>query len=376
MGFDSNGRWTSDFYPINDRDNNVPILASKLQELIQNNLKQSFENCLLRDGTGRPNANINWNGNKILNLGNGTSTKDAVNKGQLDDATYDIATEQEAIDGTSDDTIITPAKLKKVLTVGTNTRFCVNGGYATSGKPDLLGGTGTSTLRFKIDDGTVYRPLVATTAAGFSFELEFVETYDVSAMDDGIYNVFVDSTGAAFLYDNVVYRQPNQPTELNTNDIWFNTCEPYSAYIKTSNSLIECDLVQLPQIVVVESNVISAINTVDLFNDNGSRIFRKLRESYINGGSWYKVFDEYNPLNGFFVGRWCEQGGSVEGGSIKTVTFLKPFADTNYTVVSTPVFRSGDYSTTMRGISDKTSTSVSVDSRYLGAEWYACGYIL
>lgn len=85
MGFDSNGRWTSDFYPINDRDNNVPILASKFQALIQTNLKQSFENCLLRDGTGLPRANINWNGQKIINLAPGTADTDAVTKGQMDE---------------------------------------------------------------------------------------------------------------------------------------------------------------------------------------------------------------------------------------------------------------------------------------------------
>lgn len=86
MGFDANGKWTSDFYPINDRDNSVPILASKFQTLIQTNLKQSFENCILRDGTGKPVNDINWNGQKITNLATGTAESDAVNKGQMDAA--------------------------------------------------------------------------------------------------------------------------------------------------------------------------------------------------------------------------------------------------------------------------------------------------
>ena len=84
MGFDSSGNWSSDFYPVTDRDNSVPILASKFETLIQTNLKSSFEKCLLRDGTGKPTANINWNGYKITNLANGTSGADAINKGQLD----------------------------------------------------------------------------------------------------------------------------------------------------------------------------------------------------------------------------------------------------------------------------------------------------
>lgn len=84
MGFDGNGNWSSPFYPVQDRDNGIAILASKFQTLIQTNLKESFENCITRDGAGKPTTNINWNGNKITNLQNGTSSADAVNKSQLD----------------------------------------------------------------------------------------------------------------------------------------------------------------------------------------------------------------------------------------------------------------------------------------------------
>ncbi len=84
MSFDGNGNWSSPFYPVQDRDNGIAILASKFQTLIQTNLKESFENCITRDGAGKPTTNINWNGNKITNLQNGTSSADAVNKSQLD----------------------------------------------------------------------------------------------------------------------------------------------------------------------------------------------------------------------------------------------------------------------------------------------------
>lgn len=86
MGFDGNGKWTSNFYPISDRDNGVAILASKFQNLIQNDIKSGFDNCILRDGTGRPTTNINWNGYKITNLAAGTGATDAVNKEQMDSA--------------------------------------------------------------------------------------------------------------------------------------------------------------------------------------------------------------------------------------------------------------------------------------------------
>lgn len=40
--------------------------------------------CLKKDGGNSPSANIDWGGFKITNLANGTSSGDAVNKGQLD----------------------------------------------------------------------------------------------------------------------------------------------------------------------------------------------------------------------------------------------------------------------------------------------------
>lgn len=66
-------------------------------------------------------------------------------------------------------------------------------------------------------------------------------------------------------------------------------------------------------------------------NAGGTRGFRKLIEIYNNGTSWYKVYAEYNPSTGAFVGNWCEQGGktsAIEGNQV--ITFLKSFANTNY----------------------------------------------
>lgn len=79
MAFDSNGNWSSDFYPVQDRDNSIPILAQKFQELIQDDLKGSFENCITRDGSGKPTQDINWNGHKLVNLAPGESATDAMN---------------------------------------------------------------------------------------------------------------------------------------------------------------------------------------------------------------------------------------------------------------------------------------------------------
>ena len=97
-------------------------------------------------------------------------------------------------------------------------------------------------------------------------------------------------------------------------------------------------------------------------------------ETYVNGTSWYRVHSD----------GWCEQGdaGPVTFPATSTqFAFLKPFADTNYSVFTTP-YR------------DNTGTygdSIMVESKHAGyfyahgagqgatssrtGLWYACGYI-
>lgn len=87
MPFDGNGNWTSPFYPIDDRDNSVPILASKFDTLIQSNLKQSFANCMTIDSQTKPIANIDANNYKVSNVADPTLPKDAVNKQTFDKLT-------------------------------------------------------------------------------------------------------------------------------------------------------------------------------------------------------------------------------------------------------------------------------------------------
>lgn len=82
MGFDTNGNWTSDFYPETDRDEGVKILASKFQKLIQTDIKDGFDNCLTRDGAGKPQSNLNFNSHKITNLADGELPQDAVTVSQ------------------------------------------------------------------------------------------------------------------------------------------------------------------------------------------------------------------------------------------------------------------------------------------------------
>lgn len=86
-------------------------------------------------------------------------------------------------------------------------------------------------------------------------------------------------------------------------------------------------------------------------------------ETYQNGSSWYRVYSD----------GWCEQGGVDTGtGSEKTITFLKPFANTNYSLSIAPMY----YNNVLPGFISKTTSSVGgwALSGYPFC-WQACGYI-
>jgi len=55
---------------------------------------------------------------------------------------------------------------------------------------------------------------------------------------------------------------------------------------------------------------------------------RILVETYKNGTSWHKVFEEYDANNNY-VGKWCSQGGRATSATV-TVSLTKAFANTDY----------------------------------------------
>ena len=73
----------------------------------------------------------------------------------------------------------------------------------------------------------------------------------------------------------------------------------------------------------------------DLNNRSDDSGLRKLVESYVNGTSWYKIFDEIQSDG--TVKKWCEQGGrgtKTSSYGYETITLLVPMADTNYTLLN------------------------------------------
>ena len=95
-----------------------------------------------------------------------------------------------------------------------------------------------------------------------------------------------------------------------------------------------------------------------------------LTESYVNGTSWYRVYSD----------GWCEQGGVSPSGADQatvTITLLKAFSNTSYTVAS--VQRdgpAGNYTNGLRIVNYSTN-SFQINYRTGGtatAYWVAYGY--
>lgn len=105
------------------------------------------------------------------------------------------------------------------------------------------------------------------------------------------------------------------------------------------------------------------------YNDAVLKSMPHITQTYKNGTSWYRVWSD----------GWIEQGGrvSVNSDTGVTVTFLKPFANTNYYanwISCSGVVTTGSGS---RGADTLTTTSMRVYNGQdvtMTANWYACGY--
>lgn len=133
---------------------------------------------------------------------------------------------------------------------------------------------------------------------------------------------------------------------------------------KVNNAYEECRL----DLMIKNNGTRTANIQSDNITHNGTTI-RYVKQSYINGTSWYRVWSD----------GWIEQGGRAV--SFNTVTLPKTFKNTNYTLQMQII--SGEY---CMGV---TVSSINTNSFYFGTAthggvhedkpnvtcmWYACGF--
>jgi hypothetical protein len=115
---------------------------------------------------------------------------------------------------------------------------------------------------------------------------------------------------------------------------------------------------------------------VDLSNTNLSTFATKMNtagirtviETYSNGTNWYRIYSD----------GWCEQGGISTGAMPETVTLLKPYKDTNGSILITPKSSSTPTSPAGNPFASWISNSqimVSSSQSYWAVFWETKGYI-
>jgi hypothetical protein len=121
--------------------------------------------------------------------------------------------------------------------------------------------------------------------------------------------------------------------------------------------------------VVQDANL---INAGQVLNDVANLKAHYIVETYVNGTSWYRVYSD----------GWCEQGGFSAGDNWRTVTFLKPFTDTQYSIQLTCCAngRDGDSGTVQVNSSNKTTSTMYISAWGAtisgeGIYWECKGYI-
>ena len=157
----------------------------------------------------------------------------------------------------------------KVSNIFAYTPFCVN-----SAKDSFIDITDTSKLVFLVDDGTLYKPLIVTTAKGKQIKIISINDYDVSGLN-GTYYIFVDEEtngGTVYLKSCTIFRQTTEPTGQN-GDIWFDVSnEPFVCREKVSNNWYSDEYNKVPIGKVVVSGGTITDLTILPFNNDGYHI--------------------------------------------------------------------------------------------------------
>lgn len=157
-------------------------------------------------------------------------------------------------------------------------------------------------------------------------------------------------------------------------DLSINASRCSSAY--KNNAHVQQEAIQYPYYIQVNLTEYNHMIDVGQIQDMLNRIINMEKhcviESWSNGTEWYRVYAD----------GWCEQGGfCVMTATVTTITFKKPFRDTNYTILGIKA-RGNETNSRTVNFSNLTLNTVNVSIPYqnglatdYNVSWEAKGYI-
>lgn len=178
-------------------------------------------------------------------------------------------------------------------------------------------------------------------------------TTDVTALGDLVEAGLPNITGATGL--TVGYQTPRGAfyTSANDSDIAtinrdgssvYNTCfdASSSSSIYGNSSTVQPQAIKVLYYIVIATSTKTQIEVDidEVMTDLNGKVDKAdlspvhvVVDTYSNGASWYRVYDD----------GWCEQGGFVDNQTaIKTITLLKPYANTSYSIQCTSYYDVSD----------------------------------
>lgn len=172
------------------------------------------------------------------------------------------------------------------------------------------------------------------------------------------------STALTTTQSDVITINSKIPASASSSDLLVTNTELTNATQDVRYDFAEADS-ELQTQINEQVTAITGKAEIDL--SNVSENIDYVVETYTDeDGNWYRVYKS----------GWIEQGGAVSGTSSVTVTFLKPFADTNYKITSaiTNATSNDSYMAAMM-MASKTTTgfTANLNSVIKGKDWVAYG---
>ena len=213
-------------------------------------------------------------------------------------------------------------------------------------------------------------PCTITTADGRTKTFPEISNLNCSGVSNGAYKVMKSyETGGLSLVSSLTVSK-TAPSSSN-GALWLDI-STYPLKLKqytSGNWVINNDLVYMGDINKTSSSI--SITSNNVFNKYGYLLNSNpvLIEKYQSGTSWYRIWSD----------GWCMQGGfiPINSGTQGTITFLKAFKDTNYTVASNAANNSYVYTFVLDSIVSKTASKINwyKQNTGIGGDWTAFGYV-